>query len=201
MNPRSGTTPRRELLLAVALCGAGAGLTLLASGRTWAHATVDLPRPLPDTAYALTGQQLAPLAGALGLAGLAGLAGLIATRGYARIVVAVLLAIIGAGAAYASFRGAGQGAVHRALAGQAVLVGNGPVSPNLTAWWAVSLAGGVLLVSAGVLTALRGLAWPGLSRKYDAPDASRPEAGGEGRGERAEHDMWDALDGGRDPTL
>lgn len=200
-NPRTGVPPRREFLLAVALCGAGAGLILLAAGRTWARVTVDLPRPLPDTDHALTGQQLAPLAGALGLAGLAGLAGVIATRGYARLVVAVLLTIIGVSTSYASVRGVGEAAVHQALARQAVMVGNGATTPDVTAWWAVSLAGGMLLVLAGGLTALRGRAWPGLSRKYDAPGAARPETAGSGRGEPPAHDMWDALDHGRDPTL
>lgn len=194
-------TPRREFGLAAALCGAGAGLTLLASGRTWARVSVDLPRPLPDTAHALTGQQLAPLAGALGLAGLAGLAGIVATRGYARLVVAVLLLIIGAGTAYASARGASQTAVHQALASQAVMAGDGAATPEVTPWWAVSLAGGGLLLLAGALTALRGRGWPGLSRKYDAPGAPRPEAAKGSRGEPAAHDMWDALDHGRDPTL
>lgn len=190
--------PRRALAGAVALGGLGAGLVLAASARPWVRATVDLPPPLPDTTYALNGGELAPLAGALGLAGLAGLAGVIATRGYARVVVGVLLGIFGAAITYASVRGTGTEPVHRALATEAVLV-RGGVATTLTSWWAVSLAGGVLLGLTGVLIAARGRRWPGLSRKYEAPGTAGAGVSAADR-EPEDTEMWDAVERGRDPT-
>ena len=112
----------REFRATLALCGAGAALVLMASGRTWVSATADLPRPLPDAGYALTGQELVPVTGALGLAGLAALAGLIAVRGYARVPVGVLLLLSGIAAAWTSARGIGDAAVHQALQSEDVVV-------------------------------------------------------------------------------
>lgn len=206
--PFRNGNPRRELLGAVVVCGLGAGLVLIASARTWVRVTVDLPRPIPDATYALAGGELAPLAGALGLAGLAGLAGLVGTRGYARLVVGVLLGMFGAAIAYASLLGTGATAVRHALATEAVLV-RGGVTGTSTGWWAVSLAGGVLVGLAGVLAAARGRNWPGLSRKYEAPGTSpsRPGEPGPDAAHRTDADdtrggaeMWDAVDRGTDPT-
>lgn len=190
--------PRRQLMTAVALCGAGATLALVAAGRTWVRVGVDLPRPLPDTSYSLVGQDLAPVAGAFGLAGLAGLAGLVATRGYARLVVGVLLAAFGVVVGYASLLGPGHGSVEQALAAEDVFVSGG-ISRTVTAWWIVSFVGGVLLGGAGALTAVRGRRWPGMSRKYDAPRSARSQRGGQAAGEEAQ-DLWESLDHGRDPT-
>jgi uncharacterized membrane protein (TIGR02234 family) len=72
------------------------------------------------------------------------------------------------------------------------------------------LAGGVLLVAAGVLTVSRGSRWPGMSARYDrarAPVAAsargREGAPGTAAAEPAEQDpagLWKSLDRGEDPT-
>lgn len=200
MRPRPGNSnPRRWLLATAVLCGLGAGLVLIASARTWVRVTVDLPRPIPDTTYALAGGELVPLAGALGLAGLAGLAGVIATRGYARLAVGVLLGMFGAAIAYVSLLGTGEAAVRRGIATEAVLV-RGGIAAAPTGWWAVSFAGGVLIGLAGVLAAARGRSWPGLSRKYDAPGSGTTTGPGEPESTGEPYGIWDSLDHGRDPT-
>lgn len=192
--------PRREFITAVALCGAGAALVLIAAGRTWVRVTVDLPRPLPDTTHALTGQELAPIAGAFGIAGLAGLAGLIATRGVGRLAVGCVLAAFGAVVAYTSARAPGQASVESALAAEEVLVRAGGAAQHTTAWWVVSVAGGALLVLAGALTVVRGRGWPGMSRRYDAPGPRRPDRR-QPPARREDPDLWESLDQGRDPTV
>lgn len=201
----TGATPRRELAIATTLCAAGAALALVAAGRTWVRVSVELPRPLPDATHALSGQQLAPVAGALGIAGLAGLGGLVATRGYARAVVGGLLTVFGLAIAYASFRGTGQVSVDQALAAGDVAVRGGNAAAHATVWWMVSFAGGILLAAGGVLSMVRGRRWPGMSRKYDSPVADRrvraakPEGEQDEQGEQS-RDMWESLDLGRDPT-
>ena len=60
-------------------------------------------------------------------------------------------------------------------------------------WPALTLAGGVLLLLAGGLIAVRGRRWAGLSSSYDAPTAA-PAAPVTDKG------VWDALDRGDDPT-
>ncbi|MGH3322673.1 MAG: Trp biosynthesis-associated membrane protein [Streptosporangiaceae bacterium] len=188
-------TGGRELLLACAAVGVGSGLVLVAGGQTWVRAVVDLPQPLPPAAYSLTGRDLAPLAWALGLAGLAGLAGVVATRGYARLSIGVILMLVGLAVPVASYLGIGADTVHQALATTAVLVRGGHMAVSTTAWWAAASAGGLLLAGGGLHVALRGRRWPGLSRRYDAPTAPPRPAEDDAAG------MWDSLDRGKDPTV
>ncbi|MGH3240829.1 MAG: Trp biosynthesis-associated membrane protein, partial [Spirillospora sp.] len=64
-------TPGRERGLTALVCAAGAGLTLLTAGRTWA--TVRAEDAITPFSQNLTGGDLGGAAGALGWAGLAGL--------------------------------------------------------------------------------------------------------------------------------
>lgn len=196
-------TRRREFAVVAMCCCLGAVLILIAAGQTWVRVRLDMPNPLPDKRYTETGADLAPLAGALGVAGLAGVAGMVATRGYARIVTGVLLVLFGAAACYASVRGIGDDAIRQALSGRAVLLRDGGFAPDTSAWWVISALGGVLLALSGAVTAVRGRLWPGLSRKYEAPEtASAPERRVAARGRKSEtpDDLWDSLDRGHDPT-
>jgi hypothetical protein len=65
---------------------------------------------------------------------------------------------------------------------------------HVNAWWIPSLAGGVLLAAAGLLTVVRGRRWPGMSARYDRPGTAPPPAGDDPAS------MWKALDRGDDPT-
>lgn len=189
---------RRERLAAVVLCGLGAAAILLAAGRPWAYAVVDLPPPLPTSRSTLSGRDVAPQAAALGLAGLAGLAGLLATRGLGRVLVGASLVLLGLAAATYSALG---GRVDRAagvLADRASGPSEAVTTLTATPWWWVSLAGGVLLAAAGGFAMLRGRRWPGMSARYH-----RPGTAGSGRGGHAPGDpaaMWEELDRGGDPT-
>ena len=93
---------RREFALVLLAGAAGAGLVVLAVRQAWAHAIFTAPKPLPAQDIPVTGQQLVPLAGALGLAALACLAAVIATRSVIRRAFGLLMAVLGAGTAAAA---------------------------------------------------------------------------------------------------
>ena len=117
-------SPRRELLLALLLGLAGAGLVLLAVRQGWAHVRTAAPRPLPGSNVALTGQDLVPAAGALAIAALASLAAVLATRGLVRRVVGLLLAAFGIGIAAAVSAGITAADAIAAAAGNAGSAGS-----------------------------------------------------------------------------
>ncbi|TDB88080.1 MFS transporter [Actinomadura sp. KC216] len=187
-------TPGRERGMTALLCAAGAGLTLLAAGRTWA--TVTAEDAITPFGQSLTGGDLGGAPGALGWAALAGLAALFATRGRVRAGVGVLIALFGAGIAYASTAAVQRSNVLSAAGDKSALIKLG-ADPALQVnlWWVVSVAGGVLLVAAGLVTAVRGARWPGMSARYERAAPRTPAA--------ADDDpsaMWKSLDRGEDPT-
>jgi uncharacterized membrane protein (TIGR02234 family) len=207
---------RRGLLVAALLCAAGAGLVILAAGRRWAG--VEVVGAGTPIVRVLTGRELAGPAAALGWAGLGGLAALLAVRGRARIAVGAALAAFGAGACYDSVAGMGRAHVLSVAADKSTLSAFLATDVHTGAWWAVSVAGGALLVASGLWTVVRGGRWPGMSARYDAargvrsatpdgpkterphtgaaaaPDAPRPPAPAD------PSRLWQALDRGEDPT-
>ncbi|MFC5751123.1 Trp biosynthesis-associated membrane protein [Actinomadura rugatobispora] len=220
-------SPSRERGLAALLCAGGAGLALLAAGRPWA--TVRAQDAITPFAQDLTGRDLGGAAGALGWAALAGLAALFATQGRVRAGVGVLLALFGAGIGYGSVTVVQRSDVLAAAGEKSALLRlGGNLSVEVGPWWAVSLAGGLLLVAAGAVTVLRGARWPGMSARYErAPASASPRPAGEGPGsgpgdgsddgpvgsggaERPAEDrtgaaddpasLWKSLDRGEDPT-
>src|SRR5437879_2459232 len=151
---------RRELVTAALLCAAGAGLAVSAGGREWA--TVHAQDTLVPLGRSLTGQELTGAATALGWAGLAGLAAVFATQGRVRAAVGVLLTVFGAGIGYSSVTAVGRPHVLETAAGKSQLLGlAGHATVGTTAWWTISAVGGLLLLAAGALVAVRGARWPG----------------------------------------
>lgn len=182
----------REALLAAGVCAAGAVLVVYASGRTWA--TVD-PAAQGAENLQVAGEALAAT-GSLGWASLAALAALAATRGRARILVGVLLALLGAAVCALSLTAADGASVARAAAEASALFNAAdPHTVTTTAWPLWSAAGGVLTVLAGVFTAVRGHRWPGMSARYDRGS----KAGGRVRADDPVA-LWKSLDRGEDPT-
>ncbi len=212
---------RRGYLGTLLLGAIGAAVVLLAVRQGWARVVTVEPRPLPDTAVAVTGQNLVPAAGALGLAALAGLAAVLATRRLARRLVGVVLAAFGAGiavavaapltdaqvraaavtsAAASGQAGAGDGASTVTGTGG----GGGPGVAGLSLvrhvtmagvpWrWAV-LLGALLVLAAGLLVAWQGAAWPVMSSRYDRA-AGQPAAPADPA------TLWESLSQGLDPTV
>ncbi|MFG2248699.1 Trp biosynthesis-associated membrane protein [Spirillospora sp. NPDC048823] len=187
-------TPGRERGLTALLCAAGSGLALLAAGRTWA--TVAAEGAITPLTRNLSGGDLGGAAGALGLAGLAGLAALFATRGRVRAGVGVLIALFGAGIAYASAAVVRRSNVLSAAGDESTLLTfGGDPAVDVSLWWLVSVAGGVVLAVGGLVTAVRGARWPGMSARYERAAPRRPAAGDDDPSA-----MWKTLDRGEDPT-
>ncbi len=188
-------TSRRELVAAVLLGAAGAALAAGSAGRGWATVTERTGTGLETVNQQVTGRSLSGVLAALGLAALAGIAGLLATRGWARVAVGVLLTAFGVVVAVVSPTVAGRAHVIAAAGQKSNLARlTGDVTVHINGWWAVSLAGGVLLAAAGLLTVARGRRWPGMSSRYDRSGGVSPARTDDPAS------LWKALDRGDDPT-
>ena len=181
---------RRELVLVVALDLLASAVVLVGSGRTWATGTVDLAPPLPTTDVAVPGVDVSG-ARALALVGLAGAVAVVAARGWLRRAVGLLLLV--AGLAVAVDAAAFDAVSALATGGQV------PTRVGTTAWPAVTGAAGVVLATAGLLTAWRGPGWSTLSARYEPPAPAAPERPA-APADAGERDLWEALDRGEDPT-
>ena len=248
-------SPRWEYGLVLLLGVAGAGLVFLGVRQGWARVHTSAPRPLPGSNVTVTGQDLVPAASALAIAGLATLAAVIATRGLARRLAGGLLMLLGAGAAASvlwpvseaaairaaaastglnGLAGSGTGAGSVTAGGSGGSGGTAPISGFLasvvmsgTGWRVLAVAGAVVLVAAGLLTAWRSGPWPVMSSRYERPPrpaapegatagpAQEPGAGPQARlavpasrrAERAQPApdlssaaIWESLSRGEDPT-
>ncbi|WP_372669004.1 Trp biosynthesis-associated membrane protein [Amycolatopsis kentuckyensis] len=132
--------------------------------------------------YRETGEQRATALVPLALLALAGVAGVIATGGWARRVLGVVLALAGVAAVWAGVSGAKFSGFADGLPVTEMLLGRG-----------LAVLGGIL-VAAGGLAAVKGAGKAArLGARYAAP-ATRKKA----RDPDAE--LWEALSEGEDPT-
>jgi uncharacterized membrane protein (TIGR02234 family) len=199
IRPRSD---RRELIVALLLGAAGAGLVFLASRQGWAQVRTTPPSPLPSSRVTVTGAALVPYADALVVAGLATLAAVLASRGLARRLTGVLLAVLGASLAASAFAVSAAAAVTAASsnigpatasAGSVTDGGDSAASivPNVAGavphvaftaagWQALVLIGAIMMIAAGALVAWRADKMAVMSSRYDSPTgpARRTRAGG-----------------------
>jgi hypothetical protein len=159
---------RRELAAAFAVTAVGGGLLALAASRPVGSADAPSLTGTPDTTVG------GPGATAVGVLGLAAAVAVLAVRGWLRVAVGVLVAGLGLGVvAVRATSGGG--------AGSAV-------------WSWLIVVGALLLAGGGLLSAVRGRSWPGMSARYEragTPAAPRPSD---------PKSLWDALDRGEDPT-
>jgi uncharacterized membrane protein (TIGR02234 family) len=201
----------------LAVGAAGAVLILVALREVWAHAIYTPPHPIPAQDYPVTGQSLIPLASALAVAAIACLAAVIATRGLARRVVGVLLAVIGGYAAVtvttavtaaavlataqnaATASGTGGGSTTSGATsgtGGGLIVSGAPGHAVMTGlgWHVVAAVGALAIVLAGLATLWRGPAWPVMSARFE-----RPSRQGTARAADSAT-MWESLSRDVDPT-
>jgi uncharacterized membrane protein (TIGR02234 family) len=217
--PGTVARSRREYALALVLGAAGAGLVLLSARQGWARVRTPAPPPLSGATVTVTGQDLVPLAGALGVAALATLAAVIATRGLARRLTGALLAAFGAAIAVAvslpvtaaavlsaarltavsqagSATGGSGGVTPGAVPGGAApgVTAAGHVTMLAMPWRPAAVAGALIIVAAGLLVAWRGRGWPVMSSRYTrvAQPERQPTADSAA--------LWEALSRGADPT-
>ncbi|MGW5050184.1 Trp biosynthesis-associated membrane protein [Actinokineospora sp. NPDC004072] len=158
---------RRPLWTAVLALVLAAGALWGASALAWGGELK--PRPGTDVpiAVTVTGAEVAPALVPVALLALAGVAGLLALAGLWRRLLGPVLA---------------------AAAVYPIWAGLGAQSPSWGA--AAAVAGGVLLVVAGVVVALTGHRMPRMGSRYAAPSTGR----------EAEPDLWRSLSEGDDPT-
>ncbi|GAA4905677.1 Trp biosynthesis-associated membrane protein [Streptomonospora salina] len=186
---------RGEFAAALAVVAAGAAALLGSSGRTWARARIDLPGPVAAAPVELTGGDTAPTVFAMGTAGLAALAALLATRGAVRRGLGAVVALFGAAALVAVWRGTRTAALEQAAADRSTAHGGIEALHLVALWPAAAAAGAALLVAAGAYTLVRGAAWPAMGSRYDRHSAPGAAPSSDPA------DLWKSLDSGADPTL
>jgi uncharacterized membrane protein (TIGR02234 family) len=192
-------TRRAGASFAIALVGLaiGGAAALLAASRPWLTIIAPRDRPLADDVLDVTGRTLYPAVTGLALVALAGVVGVLATRGTARRIVGVVLVLTGGGLCWQAVRGlwavsAGpaRGLLRDARNGVGLAPDRSLGVAVHAGWPIVAALGGVVVILAGALTAVRGPTWRGLSRRYDAPEP----------GALTDATLWTALDRGADPT-
>lgn len=199
---------RRSLAAALLLGAVGAAVVLIASGQTWAEGKAFVGGG--SVPLSADGRDVTGVPAALAVVGLAALVAVFAVRSAGRLLVSLLLALSGAGAATAAFLGASG---HSALDSQAAeTTGDTAATVSAlshTAWPYVTAAASVLILLAGLLALRYGKNWPAMSGRYERDAAPGPAAsGGQRRTARRApvvdpdrpEDLWKAIDRGEDPT-
>ncbi|WP_200260913.1 TIGR02234 family membrane protein [Streptomyces sp. HSG2] len=191
---------RRSLALALLGGALGVALVLLSSRQEWATGTVSVAGgDFPATA---SGGEVTGVPAALAVVGLAALVALFAVRRAGRRAVAVVLALSGAGALVSALPRVWVGGALDERA--AAVAGDTTASVHsvaTTAWPYTSVAGGALILLAGLLALRHGRWWPAMSGRHErsGPDGRPRAVRTAGVPERPE-DLWKALDRGEDPT-
>jgi len=218
--PPTARPAAREYLLVLGVAAAGAGLVLLSERQGWAQVVTAPPAPLPGSTVTVSGQDLVPAAGALAVASLAALAAVIATRGLARRLVGVFLAVSGAltvllvgvrvgtadvlaaahGAAVSqagsAISGGGAGAASGAVPGGSAPGVNAAAQVVMASfpWRPLAAVGGLAVLAAGILVTWRGPRWPAMSSRYSrASGGTQPPVADTAA-------LWESLSRGVDPT-
>ena len=210
-------TAARMKLPVVVVTIIGAALALLSWSQTWFELELtDASAQGAGEAIAVPGSVASPALAALGLAGLALVAALAIAGPGIRIVLGILEVVLGGCVLLAVGVSLGDpvAAVAPAVTDATGVSGAGPTAElvaaaTATAWPAAAIAGGVLLVLAGIAVLVTGTRWPASSRRYrgarlaDA-DADADAGAAQGVRERAASDRaiddWDELSRGDDPT-
>lgn len=217
----AGRAGRRALwVTALALVAAAAALGG-AAAIAWARVGFQVPLRGVVT-VAVPGSSVAPALGPLALLALAAVAAVLATGGWARPLLGVLLlaaaippvsgvlavadrsrltdAAFAVGSTGGSTAGSGAGAVG-AAALPARSVPQGPAEV-LAAGPALAAVGALALAVAAVLLLVCGRRMPRMGRRYRVPSARAAEGGkhDEGGGDGAREQLWERMDAGEDPT-
>lgn len=196
---------KRNLAVVSVLLAVAAGAAWGSSRMTWMHVRI-ADGLSPERAVDVAGHSWAPALSALPLVFLAAILAALALKGWARGVVAVIVAASAVGTAYPAMQVLTQEPDVRYLETILDLARKDYLSETdkVVSGPLVAVLGAVLGVTAAALL-MRGLRGGGMGSKYQSPAARRAELeqrvfDGAAAEQASERDLWDALDGGDDPT-
>jgi uncharacterized membrane protein (TIGR02234 family) len=192
------SSSRRRLYapIVLGLLAAGA-LALFAVTRSWATATVRSPGVPVDQVQA-SGADGAPVLVALAIVVVAAGLAVVASGGWLRQVIGLVIASVAACAAVRALSLDVAGApLARALADSPANLGSARPVADLSSWPVVATVAFALAAVLGLAVVVFGRQWPRLGTRYDRAARTRPEQ----VDATDEAEVWRALDDGRDPTL
>ncbi len=190
--------PGRQVLGATVLLLVAAAAALgTAAALPWARVAFRVPLRAV-VPVEVDGAALVPALVPLALLALAAVAAALATAGWARRALGLLVVLAAVPAARGAVSVRDPGGVVEAAAGKlparaepagdVMVLAAGPV---------LAVGGAVLLATAGAVLAVAGRRMPGLGARYQAPATRRAAPGVPADPDRR---WWDALDAGEDPT-
>jgi uncharacterized membrane protein (TIGR02234 family) len=188
---------RTGYVLTVAVGLAASGMCAVAVARPWSRATASVPG-LPPIEASVDGADVAPVAAALAFVCLAGFGAVLATRGWARRVVGIL--IVGCAAvivAVAVVPTSTTGLLEDALSARGWT--GGDYDHSVTAWRVATAVSGLAVMAAGAVVAWLAGQWATMGARYDSPASARAASADDDE-PLSEAAMWRALDDGSDPT-
>lgn len=182
---------------------AGAVAVTVGSARPWVSATA-AQAGLPSVSVSLAGADVVPLVGALGVVLLAAFGAVVATRGWVRRAIGVVIVVCATTVVALTVRPGGvTGALESELSDHGWT--GGPYDQATEAWRWLVLVGAVVCLAAGLAVAAWGARWATMGARYDRPVAPTAATGPDEAATPAddswsEQDLWKAIDQGKDPT-
>jgi uncharacterized membrane protein (TIGR02234 family) len=195
---RQRLSSRTGYALTILVGLASSGLCALAVARPWAKATATV-RGLPPIEASVDGADVAPVAAALAVVCLAGFGAVLATRGWVRraigvVIVAAAAAVVVVAAVPASTTGL----LEDALSAHGWT--GGGYARSITGWRIAAVASGLVVMAAGAAVARFAGDWATMGARYDSPAEGRRAAAAAADEPMSEAALWRALDDGADPT-
>jgi uncharacterized membrane protein (TIGR02234 family) len=173
---------------------AAAVLAAVAGAKPWIQVGIPDVRPEQQVASLMDRGEMAA-AGALSLVLLASWGVVLVTRGLFRRLVAVLSVLSAVGYVFLVWVGVNRLPETVLEAARTMLVGS--PEAEITVWFWVAAASGLVSVAATALAVAWCPQWPEMGSRYDAPGAAREQVPAE---EQSHLDLWKSMDEGRDPT-
>jgi uncharacterized membrane protein (TIGR02234 family) len=176
---------------------AASGMCAVAVAQPWSRATASV-RGLPPIEASVDGADVAPVAAALAFVCLAGFGAVLATRGWVRTAVGVV--IVGCAAviiAVAVIPTSATGLLEDALSARGWT--GDDYDRSVTAWRVATAVSGLVVMAAGAVVARFAGQWATMGERYDSPATAQPPAAADDE-PLSETAIWRALDDGADPT-
>jgi uncharacterized membrane protein (TIGR02234 family) len=176
-------------------------IALFAVTRAWATATVRTPG-VPTDQVEASGADAAPVLIALSIVVIAAALAVVASGGWVRQVIGLVVATVAAWAAVQALSVDIAGApMARALVDSPANLGAAHPVPDVSAWPVVAGAAFAVAAVLGLVIVLFGRQWPRMSKRYDRTSGEPSPVTPDIPADADDAELWRALDDGRDPTL